>query len=154
MDMVEDKKVLLVKVDTLKNALDALKKYVRIEKFSWCRETMGVIGLQQWLSSHVAPRGNKITNGRMLGVCYILSMTLTHGGLTSPLVRCAKCSRGAVAPLHWVRGSAKRSFFLDPILSGWTYLWFYAWISHMVLGMMVFCPWYFVDLVKGIAIMF
>ena len=41
-DMIEDKKVLLVKVDTLKNTADALKKSVSSEKFSWCRETMGI----------------------------------------------------------------------------------------------------------------
>eukprot|EP00253_Pinus_taeda_P031844 PITA_31844 len=41
-DMIEDKKVLLVKVDTLKNTADALTKSMSSEKFSWCRETMGV----------------------------------------------------------------------------------------------------------------
>ena len=46
-DMIEEKKVLLVKVDTLKNTADALKKYVSSEKFSWCRETMGVLGLEK-----------------------------------------------------------------------------------------------------------
>eukprot|EP00253_Pinus_taeda_P031942 PITA_31942 len=45
-DMIEDKKVLLVKVDTLKNTADALTKSVSSEKFSWCRETMGVSGLE------------------------------------------------------------------------------------------------------------
>eukprot|EP00253_Pinus_taeda_P028820 PITA_28820 len=45
-DMIEDKKVLLVKVDTLKNTADALTKSVSSEKFSWCRETMGVSGLK------------------------------------------------------------------------------------------------------------
>ena len=45
--MVEDKKVLIVKVDTLKNIADALTKRVRTEKFSWCRETMGVARLDQ-----------------------------------------------------------------------------------------------------------
>jgi len=44
-DMIEEKKVLLVKVDTLKNTIDALKKYVSSEKFSLCRETMGISGL-------------------------------------------------------------------------------------------------------------
>jgi len=39
-DMVKGKKVLLVKVDTLKNTVDALKKSVSTEKFSWCREKM------------------------------------------------------------------------------------------------------------------
>ena len=36
--MVEDKKVLLVKMDTLKNIVDALTKSVSTEKFSWCRD--------------------------------------------------------------------------------------------------------------------
>ena len=40
--MVVVKRVLLVKVDTLKNVADALKKSVSIQKLSWCRETMGV----------------------------------------------------------------------------------------------------------------
>eukprot|EP00253_Pinus_taeda_P023287 PITA_23287 len=46
-DIGEDKKLLLVKVDTLNNIADALKKCVSTEKFSWCRETMGVVGLDQ-----------------------------------------------------------------------------------------------------------
>eukprot|EP00253_Pinus_taeda_P036336 PITA_36336 len=46
-DMIEDKKALLVKVDTLKNTADALTKSVSSEKFSWCRETMGVSGLEK-----------------------------------------------------------------------------------------------------------
>eukprot|EP00253_Pinus_taeda_P028497 PITA_28497 len=43
-DMTEDRKVLLVKVDTLKNIADALTKSVSFDKFSWCRETMGIVG--------------------------------------------------------------------------------------------------------------
>jgi len=46
-DMIEDKKVLLVKVDTLENNADALTKFVSSEKFSWCRETMGISGLDK-----------------------------------------------------------------------------------------------------------
>eukprot|EP00253_Pinus_taeda_P011935 PITA_11935 len=46
-DMIEDKKVLLVKVDTLKNTADAMTKSVSYENFSWCRETMGVSGLEK-----------------------------------------------------------------------------------------------------------
>jgi hypothetical protein len=42
-DMVEDKKVLLDKVDTLKNVADSLTKSMSTEKFSWCRETMGIV---------------------------------------------------------------------------------------------------------------
>eukprot|EP00253_Pinus_taeda_P029006 PITA_29006 len=44
-DMIEDKKVLLVKVDTLKNIVDALTKFVSSDNFSWCRETMGIVGM-------------------------------------------------------------------------------------------------------------
>ena len=43
--MVEDKKVLMVKVDTLKNLVDALTNFVNTKKFFWCRETMGIAGL-------------------------------------------------------------------------------------------------------------
>ena len=46
-DMIEDKKVLLVKVDNLKNTADALTKSVSSDKFSWCRETMGIAGLDK-----------------------------------------------------------------------------------------------------------
>ena len=46
-DMIEDKNVLLVKVDTSKNTADALTKSVSYEKFSWCRETMGVVELDK-----------------------------------------------------------------------------------------------------------
>jgi len=46
-DMIDDKKVLVVKVDILKNIVDALKKSVNSEKFSWCREIMGVVGVDK-----------------------------------------------------------------------------------------------------------
>lgn len=58
-----------------------------------------------------------------------------------------------VAPLYGVHNNTS-GIFLDPILGGPTYLWFCAWISNMVLGVMVFSPWYFVDLVKGTTVMF
>ena len=44
-DMVESMKVLLENVDTLENVIDSLTKYVSTEKFSWCRETMGISSL-------------------------------------------------------------------------------------------------------------
>ena len=46
-DMIEDKKVFLVKVDTLKNTANALTKSVSSEKFSWYRETMGITRLDK-----------------------------------------------------------------------------------------------------------
>jgi hypothetical protein len=44
-DMVEEKKVLLEKVDTLKNVADSLTKSMSTENFSWCRVTMGIAAL-------------------------------------------------------------------------------------------------------------
>ena len=44
-DMVEIKKVLLEKVDTLDNVVDSLTKSVSIEKFSWCRAAMAISAL-------------------------------------------------------------------------------------------------------------
>jgi hypothetical protein len=43
--MVEEKKVLLEKVDTLKNVADLLTKSVSTENLSWCRVTMGIDAL-------------------------------------------------------------------------------------------------------------
>jgi hypothetical protein len=43
--MFEEKKVLLEKVDTLKNVVDSLTKSMSTENFSWCRVTMGIISL-------------------------------------------------------------------------------------------------------------
>jgi hypothetical protein len=44
-DMVEEKKVLLEKVDTLKNVVDSLTKFISIKKLSWCRVTMGIVSM-------------------------------------------------------------------------------------------------------------
>jgi len=43
--MVEQNKVLLEKVDTLKNDEDSLVKSISIEKLSWCREAIGIVAL-------------------------------------------------------------------------------------------------------------
>jgi hypothetical protein len=44
-DMVQEKKVLLMKMDTLKNVADSLTKSMSTEKFSWCRGSMGNVSL-------------------------------------------------------------------------------------------------------------
>jgi phosphoribosyl-AMP cyclohydrolase len=44
-DIVEENKVLLMKVDTLKNVADSFTKSVSIEKFSWCKGSMGIAAL-------------------------------------------------------------------------------------------------------------
>jgi hypothetical protein len=45
--MVENKKFLLKKVNTLKNINGSLKKFVRAEKFTWSKEAMGFVALVQ-----------------------------------------------------------------------------------------------------------
>ena len=44
-DMVEDDKVILEKVDTLWNVVDALTKFVNSGKFKWFCESMGLVAL-------------------------------------------------------------------------------------------------------------
>ena len=44
-DMVESKKVLLEKVDTLENVADSLTKFVNTKKFSWCEAGMGIFAM-------------------------------------------------------------------------------------------------------------
>jgi phosphoribosyl-AMP cyclohydrolase len=44
-DMVEENKVLLMKVDTMKNASDSLTKIVSTDKSSWCRGSMGIVAM-------------------------------------------------------------------------------------------------------------
>jgi hypothetical protein len=44
-DMIEEKKVSMMKVDTLKNVVDSLTKYMSTENFSWCRGSMGIVAL-------------------------------------------------------------------------------------------------------------
>jgi hypothetical protein len=41
-DMVEDKKALQVKVDTLRNIVDSLTWSISTKKFSWCRGEMSI----------------------------------------------------------------------------------------------------------------
>jgi hypothetical protein len=43
--MVEENKVLLMKVDTLKNVVDSLKISVSTDKFSWCRGYMVIVAM-------------------------------------------------------------------------------------------------------------
>ena len=44
-DMVERKKALLEKIDTLENVAKSLTKFVRTKKFSWCREVMRIFSM-------------------------------------------------------------------------------------------------------------
>jgi hypothetical protein len=44
-DMLEQKKVFLEKVNTLKNFANSFTKFMSTEKLSWCRVTMGIVAL-------------------------------------------------------------------------------------------------------------
>ena len=44
-DMVEEKKVFFMKVDTLKNVADSLAKSMSTGKLSWCGESMSIVAL-------------------------------------------------------------------------------------------------------------
>jgi hypothetical protein len=44
-DMFEERKVVLMKVDTLKNVADSLTKYMGTKKFSWYRGSIGIVSL-------------------------------------------------------------------------------------------------------------
>jgi hypothetical protein len=46
-DMIQSKKVLLEKVNTLENIANSLTNYVSVVKFSWCREEMGISTMSQ-----------------------------------------------------------------------------------------------------------
>jgi hypothetical protein len=103
-DMVEDKKVSLMKVDTLKNLTDSLKKFVSSEKFSWCRETMGIVALDCLLCNHVTPCMKRKKVGECW-VCFIFFVRPTH------MLNCTKCARGSWGagtipppPPHLARG--------------------------------------------------
>jgi hypothetical protein len=67
-DMVEEKKVFLMKVDTLKNVVDSLIKYVSSEKFSWCRGSMGIVSLDLLLCNPVTPC---MQRKQQVGECWV-----------------------------------------------------------------------------------
>ena len=46
--MLDNQKVLLDKVNIVRNVTNEFKKFVSIVKFSWCREGMGLIVLFKW----------------------------------------------------------------------------------------------------------
>ena len=104
----------------MKNTTSALKKYVTLR----CREIMGVVGLDKWISSLVAPCGKKTKSGRMLG-CVIFIPQLAdvvnwgvRKGVEAPLHctscvgggRVIRCLRGVGYPTLWDSGERHREF--------------------------------------------
>jgi hypothetical protein len=56
-----------MKVDTLKNGVGSLTKYVRTEKFSWCRGSMGIASLDCYLCNLVT----LCMNRKQVGECWL-----------------------------------------------------------------------------------
>jgi hypothetical protein len=84
-DMVEEK-VLLMKVDTLKNVADSLTKSMSTEKFSWCRETMGIYAMDFLLCNHVTPC---MQRKQQVGECWVCVIFFARPNLVSTL--CGAC---------------------------------------------------------------
>ena len=70
-DMVESKKVMLEKVDTLENIVGSLKKIMSIEKLAWCRVAMNIYALDFRYDKHLVPLVCK-QNNRWKNVGYVL----------------------------------------------------------------------------------
>lgn len=75
---MDKKQVLLEKVDTPKNVVDSLMKYVSDEKFIWCIETMGLLVLVNLTGkgSLSLVYAKKIASGRMLGMLCSLQLSM------------------------------------------------------------------------------
>ena len=122
---------MLVKVDTLMNFVDALRKCVRTEKCFKCIEKITIIGLGQCLSSYVTPW---VERKQRVGEClvfFVLSMTNpTHYALCS--VQWG-FTMGVATPHvggfegRLARGPRKRPwnfyFYMDAIIVEWTQIW-------------------------------
>jgi hypothetical protein len=67
-EMIEENKVLLMKVDTLKNVADSLTKSVSTDKFSWCRGSMGIAALDCCLCNPVTPC---MQRKQQVGECWV-----------------------------------------------------------------------------------
>ena len=71
-DMVEEK-VLLMKVDTLKNVADSLTKFVSTENFCWCRGSMGIVALDFLLCNSITPY---MQRKQQVGECWVCVISL------------------------------------------------------------------------------
>ena len=65
---VEEKNVILVEVDTLKNDANSLTKSVGTENYYWCRETIGIISLYFFIMYSYNPLHAKKMSEKMLGI--------------------------------------------------------------------------------------
>jgi hypothetical protein len=83
-DMVEEKKVLLMKVDTLKNVADSLTKFVSTEKFSWCTGSLGIVALDCLICNPVTPC---MQRKQQVGECWVCVIFFARLALVSATLR-------------------------------------------------------------------
>jgi hypothetical protein len=96
-DMVEEKKVLLMKVDTLKNVADSLTKSMSTNNFSWCRGSMGIVALEFLLCNPVTPC---MQRKQQVGECWVCVIFFVRVVVSILHQAC----RGENAPRAGVRG--------------------------------------------------
>jgi hypothetical protein len=101
-DMVEDKKVLLLKVDTLENVADSLKKSVSTEKFFWCRGSMGIVALDFLLCNSITPY---MQRKQQVGECWVCVIFFAQLDVVFALHQACKGVRGGGARPPVPRGS-------------------------------------------------
>ena len=65
-EMVEKGRVLLEKVDIVENVVDMLTKSISTQKFSWCRNEMGLTTLFNWTE---VPYLLKTAKKKQVGEC-------------------------------------------------------------------------------------
>jgi hypothetical protein len=101
-DMIEEKKVSLMKVDTLKNVADSLKKSVSTEKLSWCRGSMGITALDCSVCNPVTPC---VQRKQQVGECWVCVIFFARVVASEHLHRVHRGVRGGC------RGAEPPNFF-------------------------------------------
>lgn len=128
--MVEEKKVLLVKVDTLKNVANSLKKSVSVDKFSsWAYYLRLLI-----IDSYTPLSTKKTTSGKMFNMWYsslnhphalYIVLSVAEGSSSRNSPPCSKGSHGGEISLAWRFGgnSHEETFW---VVFG---IWFFAFFN-------------------------
>jgi hypothetical protein len=91
-DMIEENKVSLMKVDTLKNVVDSLTKSVSTEKFSWCKGSMGIVALDFLLCNLVTPC---MQRKQQVGECWVCVIFFARVVVSEHMLRTRRGLRAA-----------------------------------------------------------
>jgi hypothetical protein len=90
-DMIEEKKVSLMKVDTLKNVADSLKKSMSTEEFSWCRGSMGISSLDVLICNPVTAC---MQRKQQVGECWVCVIFFARVVVSKRMCRAHRGVRG------------------------------------------------------------